>query len=78
MIELTALNGGLLVINPVQIECIQAIPETKIIMMNGKYHIVLESPHEVAIKTVEFYRNIRAVCLCSGPLKMEDKTEKKE
>ena len=78
MIELTALNGRLLVINPVQVECIQEIPDTKIVMMNGKYHIVRETPHEVAMKAADFYRSIRTLILCIGPAEPEAGEEEKQ
>ncbi len=66
MIELTGLNGKLLFINPMQMECIQVIPETKIVMMNGKYHIVKESPHEIADIVKEFYQGLGSLVTCAG------------
>ena len=58
MILLTKLNGESVVINSRQIEFIEVIPESKINMMNGKYHIVKESVEEIIAKEVEFNHKI--------------------
>lgn len=60
MIELTKLNNQKIVINSHQIEYVEMIPESKVVMMNGKYHIVKESPEEIVRKTVGFYARITA------------------
>lgn len=54
MIILTKLNEKRIVINEDQVECIDLIPESKIIMMNGRYHVVKESPEEIVQKTIEY------------------------
>ncbi len=54
MIELTKLNGEIILINPGQIEFVEIIPESKIIMTNGKYHLVSESKDEITKKIIEF------------------------
>lgn len=54
MIELTKLNGEPVLINSCQIEYIELIPESKIIMMNGKYHIVREDKDEIMRKVIIF------------------------
>ncbi|KMZ54312.1 flagellar FlbD family protein [Dorea sp. D27] len=54
MIELTKLNGEPVLINSHQIEFIELIPESKIIMMNGKYHIVREDKDEIIRKVIIF------------------------
>ncbi len=56
MIILSKLNGEHVGINPYQIEFIEQIPESKINMMNGKYHIVSENLEEIRQKIIEFYR----------------------
>ena len=43
MIMLTKLNGEKIVINSSQIEFVELIPESKIVMMNGKFSIVKET-----------------------------------
>ena len=47
-----------MVINSRQIEFIEMIPESKINMMNGKYHIVKESIEEIIAKEIEFNHKI--------------------
>ncbi|EEG74059.1 flagellar FlbD family protein [[Clostridium] hylemonae] len=54
MIELTKLNGEPVLINSRQIEYIELIPESKIIMMNGKYHIVREDKDDIIKKVIVF------------------------
>ncbi len=54
MIELTKLNGEIILINPEQIEFIEIIPESKIIMMNGRYHIVEETKDDIKQRIIEF------------------------
>ena len=47
-----------IVINEDQIEYIEIIPESKIIMMNGKYHVVKESAEEIIQKTIAYKNSI--------------------
>ncbi len=54
MIELTKINGETILINPIQIEYVELIPESKVIMMNGKFHIVVEGKEELTQKVVRF------------------------
>ena len=54
MIELTKLNGEPVLINSRQIEYIELIPESEIIMMNGKYHIVREDKDDIIKKVIIF------------------------
>lgn len=61
MIILTKLNEQRIVINEDQIECIDLIPESKIIMMNGRYHVVKESPEDIIQKTIEYRGAISCV-----------------
>lgn len=56
LIELTKLNGETILINALQIEMVESIPESKITMMNGIFHIVTEDKDEVRRKAVEFIR----------------------
>lgn len=57
MIKLTKINGNEIVINEEQIEYIEIIPESKVIMMNGKYHVVKESSDEIIKKAIEYRMN---------------------
>lgn len=58
MIILTKLNGEYITVNDRQIEYIDQIPESKITMMNGRYHIVRESPQEIIEKVAQFNRKV--------------------
>lgn len=57
MIELTKLNGETILINAMQIEYVESIPESRIVMVNGKFHIVTETKDEVQCKVIEFMRS---------------------
>lgn len=54
MIKLTKFNNEVIVLNSRQIEAIEQIPESKVLMMNGKFHIVKESIEEIIEKTIEY------------------------
>ena len=54
MIKLTKLNNEVFVINCNQIESIELIPETKIVLMNKDFYIVQENIDEIIRKTIEF------------------------
>lgn len=58
LIMLTKLNGSPIAVNSSQIEYIDLIPESKITMMNGKYHIVQETQEEIIEKIVRFNQTI--------------------
>ena len=54
MIVLTKMNTDMFLVNHNQIECIELIPETKIVMMNRDYFLVRETADEVVRKIVEY------------------------
>lgn len=54
MIMLTKLNDEKIVLNSAQIEMVEMIPESKVVMMNEKFYIVRESAEEIIQKTVEY------------------------
>lgn len=58
MIELTKINGEPIVVNCRLIEYIVTIPETKIIMSNGRYHLVKESSEEIIRRSIGFEQKI--------------------
>ncbi len=58
MIKLTKLNNEHFVINGAQIECIESIPDTKVIMMNREFFLVRETPDEIIDKIIEFKARI--------------------
>lgn len=58
MLKLKKLNGSTVVINCDQIQAIELIPETKIIMMNHDFYIVQESVDVVMQKVIEYHAKI--------------------
>ncbi|MCQ4726581.1 flagellar FlbD family protein [Anaerotignum faecicola] len=68
MIRLTKLNNDQFVLNSNQIECIEIIPESKVIMANKDFFIVKESVDEIIEKIIaynakihNYYKNITVV-----------------
>ena len=55
MIKVTRLNGIEYYVNPHQIECIEINPDTTLVMLSGKHHIVREEADEV-LSRIEAYR----------------------
>lgn len=58
MVEFKKLNGEVILINPFQIEAVEVIPDSKIIMMNGKFHIVMEKKEEIIEKITKYRKEI--------------------
>lgn len=58
MIKLTKLNKEPFIINCGQIERIELIPESKIIMMNKDYYVVRESAEEIVQKIIDYNAKI--------------------
>ena len=54
MIKLTKLNGKEMLVNTEQIEYIESIPESKIVMMNGEYLLAKESMDEIVARVAAF------------------------
>ena len=61
MIMLTKTSGERFLVNHLQIECIELIPETKIVMMNRDYFIVRETPEEIVAKIAEYTAKVKDV-----------------
>lgn len=59
MIELTKINGDPILVNPDQVEYIEIIPESKIVMMNGRFHIVSENKDIIMEKIITYNTTIR-------------------
>jgi flagellar protein FlbD len=55
MIKVTRLDGKEYFLNPHQIECIEVRPDTTLVMLSGKHHIVREEVDEV-LSRIEAYR----------------------
>lgn len=60
MIELSRLSGEVFWLNPHQIEYIERVPDTSIVMLSGKHVLVRESVQLVIEKIVEYRRLIGA------------------
>ena len=61
MSRLTKLNREQFLLNHMQIETIEMIPETKIIMMNHDYYIVRESPEQVVHLIQNYTAKVRDI-----------------
>lgn len=60
MITLTKLNDEPFVLNDSQIQTINMIPESKIVLMNKEFFVVQESPEEIIQKIVDYQARIFA------------------
>ena len=54
MIVLTKRNNERFLVNHNQIQCIEMIPESKIVFINRDYVIVRETPEEIIKKITEY------------------------
>lgn len=54
MIMLTKTSDERFLVNHLQIECIELIPETKIVMMNKDFYLVRESVQEIVNKIADY------------------------
>jgi flagellar protein FlbD len=61
MIVLTKRNGEKFIVNYAQIECIETIPESKVIMMNHDYYLVMESIDEIIDKIAQYKAKIKDI-----------------
>jgi len=60
MIRLTRLNDEEFIINCSQIERVETIPESNVIMVNGKHYVVKEGVDEILDRVIEFHAQIYA------------------
>ena len=68
--SLTKRNNENFLVNHNQIQCVEMIPESKIVMMNRDYYIVKETPEEIIRKIAEYTAKIQDV---HRALSIEDK-----
>ena len=61
MIEVTRLNGTVVMINPDYIECVEETPDTVLTMTTGRKLIIKESRQEVKNLVKSFMREINGV-----------------
>jgi len=55
MIKVTRLDGTEYYINPHQIECIEIRPDTALVMLSGKTHMIREEADNV-LEKIDIYR----------------------
>lgn len=58
MIKVTKISGEMIAVNDNLIELIEVIPESKLVMTNGKFYIVKETVDEIFDKIIEYQRRI--------------------
>ena len=61
MIVLTKRNHEKFLINHLQIEYIECIPESKVVMMNHDYYLVRESTEEIVEKIAQYNAKVMDV-----------------
>ncbi|MCI8502135.1 MAG: flagellar FlbD family protein [Oscillospiraceae bacterium] len=61
MIVLTKRNGDKFLVNHDQIECIEMIPESKVVMMNHDFYLVLETADEIVEKIALYNAKVRDI-----------------
>ncbi len=61
MIILTKRSKERFLVNHNQIECIEMIPESKVVMMNHDYYIVMETPEEIIEKIAQYNAKVQDV-----------------
>ena len=61
MIVLTKRNNERFLVNHNQIECIEMIPESKIVMMNRDCYIVKETPEDIIRKITQYNAKVQDV-----------------
>ena len=55
MIKITRLDGVEYYLNPHQIECIEINPDTTLVMLSGRHHIVREEVN-IVLERIDTYR----------------------
>ena len=61
MIQLTKRNGERFLLNHQQIQCIEMIPESKVVMMNRDYYLVRETADEIIHKIADYNAKVMDV-----------------
>ncbi len=61
MILLTKMNQETFLVNHLQIECIEMIPESKIVMMNHDYYLVRETADEIIDKITRYNAKVQDI-----------------
>ena len=61
MILLTKRSGDRFLVNHMQIQCIEMIPETKIVMVNRDYFLVQETAEEIIDKIANYSAKVQDI-----------------
>ena len=61
MIALTKRNHERFLVNHLQIEYIECIPESKVVMMNRDYYLVRETVEEIIEKIAEYNAKVQDI-----------------
>ena len=61
MILLTKRSGDQILLNHQQIQCIEMIPETKVVMVNHDYFLVTESAEDIVNKIADYSAKVQDV-----------------
>ena len=61
MIVLRKMNNERFLLNHNQIECIELIPECKIVMMNHDYYLVRDTVEEIVQKIAEYNAKVQDI-----------------
>lgn len=61
MILLTKRNGDQFLVNHQQIQCIEMIPETKVVMVNRDYFLVKETAEEIIDKIANYSAKVQDI-----------------
>lgn len=61
MILLTKRSGDQILLNHQQIQCIEMIPETKVVMVNHDFYLVTESAEEIVNKIADYSAKVRDI-----------------
>jgi flagellar protein FlbD len=56
MVKVTKLDGKGYYVNPDQIECIEVNPDTTLVMLSGRHHILKDEVDDVLVKIDEYHR----------------------
>ena len=61
MIVLQKMNGERFLINHNQIECIELIPECKVVMMNHDYYMVRDTVEQIIQKIADYNAKVQDI-----------------
>ncbi|KIO62535.1 MULTISPECIES: flagellar FlbD family protein [Bacillaceae] len=63
MIKLTRLNGNTFYLNAFLIETVESLPDTTVLLTNGKRYVVKEDVDTLVSLTKQYYRDIRMITI---------------